>query len=70
MSRESSPHTVQHPDGPAAAATSVGDGSRHGFLGNLFGKRSRHTTVTTITTTTPAAAAVTSEVPATTEAPG
>lgn len=69
MSRESSPHTVQHPDGAAAAATSVGDGSRHGFLGNLFGKRGRHTTVAT-TTTPQAAAAVTSEVPATTEAPG
>ncbi|XP_075553066.1 brefeldin-resistant Arf-GEF family protein schizo isoform X2 [Dermacentor variabilis] len=71
VSRESSPHTVQHPDGAAAAAaTSLGDGTRHGFLGNLFGKRGRHVAVTTTTTTPQAAAVVTSEVPATTEPPG
>ncbi|XP_037557572.1 uncharacterized protein LOC119434496 [Dermacentor silvarum] len=71
VSRESSPHTVQHPDGAvAAAATSSGDGTRHGFLGNLFGKRGRHMAVTTTSTTPQVAAVVTSEVPAMTEPPG
>ncbi|KAL3245190.1 hypothetical protein MRX96_018322 [Rhipicephalus microplus] len=69
VSQESSPHTVQYPDGAAAAvATSVGDGTRHGFLGNLFGKRGRHTAA--VTSTPQAAAAATSEVPARTEPPG
>ncbi|XP_077487097.1 brefeldin-resistant Arf-GEF family protein schizo isoform X2 [Amblyomma americanum] len=69
VSRESSPHTVQqqqHVDGTAATA---GDGTRHGFLGNLFGKRGRHTVVTSAAFAA-AAATPPSEAPAVTEPPG